>query len=68
MTKKEFNKGINESRKMIGKQFGFRRNGYISYKVVNDYFFCIFHCVDSEVTLKVKPMYLDDLWWDVFQM
>jgi len=68
MTSKEFAKGINNYRKIVGNQFGFKKSGYVSYKVVNGYFFYILHLVDVCVDLKVKPLYADDLWWDVFQM
>lgn len=68
MTNKEFSKGINNYRKMVGNQFGYKRCGYVSYKVVNGYFFYILHLVDTSVDLRVKPLYADDLWWDIFLM
>lgn len=68
MTHKEFAKGINNYRKIVGNQFGFKKSGYVSYKIVNGYFFYIHHLVDASVDLIVKPFYADDLWWDIFQM
>ena len=68
MTSKEFTKGINNYRKIVGNQFGYKKSGYVSYKIVNGYFFYILHLVDASVDLKVKPLYADDLWWDIFQM
>lgn len=68
MTKKEFEKGINNSRKIVGNHFGYKKSGYVSYKIVNGYFFYILHLVDASIDLKVKPLYADDLWWDIFQM
>lgn len=68
MTKKEFEKGINNSRKIVGNHFGYKKSGYVSYKIVNGYFFYILHLVDASIDLKVKPLYADDLWWDFFQM
>lgn len=68
MTRKEFKKGINECRKIVGNQFGFKKSGYVSYKIVNGYFFYIHHLVDTSVDLRVKPLYADDLWFDIFQI
>lgn len=67
MTSKEFEKGINNSRKIVGSRFGFKKSGYVSYKVVDGYFFYILHLVDTCVYLEVKPLYADDLWWDIFE-
>lgn len=53
---------------MVGNLFGYKKSGYVSYKIVNGYFFYILHLVDTSVDLKVKPLYADDLWWDIFQM
>lgn len=66
MTKKEFNKYVELSRKTIGKEFGFKKCSYISYKVVDGYFvdLCI---LIEEAVLSIKPLYLDDLWWDMFR-
>lgn len=68
MTSKEFSKCINNYRKIVGSQFGYKKSGYVSYKIVNGYFFYIQHLVDASVDLIVKPFYADDLWWDIFQM
>ena len=68
MTKKEFEKGINNYRKIVGNHFGYKKSGYVSYKIVNGYFFYILHTVDASIDLEVKPFYADDLWWDIFQM
>lgn len=67
MTSKEFDKLDDTTRKEIGKEHGFKRSGYLSYKIVDGYFFALYHLVASDVYLKVKPMYADDLWWDIFQ-
>lgn len=68
MTSKEFSKCINNYRKIVGSQFGYKKSGYVSYKIVNGYFFYIQHLVDASVDLIVKPFYADDLWCDIFQM
>lgn len=66
MTSKEFDKLDDATRKEIGKKYGFKRSGYLSYKIVDDYFFALNHLVASEAYLEVKPMCADDLWWDIF--
>jgi len=68
MTSKEFDKCVNNSRKSVGSEFGFKKSGYVSYKVVDGYFFYILHLVDASINLHVKPFYADDLWCDIFQM
>lgn len=68
MTSKEFDKCINNSRKSVGSEFGFKKSGYVSYKVVDGYFFYLLHLADASVDLKVKPFYADDLWCDIFQI
>nr|WP_302350030.1 hypothetical protein [uncultured Prevotella sp.] len=32
------------------------------------YFFCLRHLGFANVYLDVKPMYADDLWWDIFNL
>ena len=68
MTSKEFDKSVNISRKSVGSEFGFKKSGYVSYKIVNGYFFYLLHLVNASIDLYVKPFYTDDLWCDIFQM
>ncbi len=68
MTSKEFDKSVNISRKSVGSEFGFKKSGYVSYKIVNGYFFYLLHLVNASIDLYVKPFYADDLWCDIFQM
>ena len=68
MTCKEFDKSVNISRKSVGSEFGFKKSGYVSYKIVNGYFFYLLHLVNASIDLYVKPFYTDDLWCDIFQM
>lgn len=68
MTSKEFDKCINTSRKSVGSEFGFKKSGYVSYKIVDGYFFYMLHLVNASVDLHVKPFYIDDLWCDIFQI
>ena len=67
MTSKEFEKADDSTRKAIGKEYGFKRCSYISYKIVGGYFFTLNHLCAPDAFLEVKPMYADDLWWDIFQ-
>lgn len=39
MTSKEFDKCVNTSRKSVGREYGWKKSGYVSYKIVNGYFF-----------------------------
>lgn len=74
MTYKKF-KGLekldNNTRKQVGREFGFRQNSYINWKVEQGYFFCLehlisYHLANTKTVLTVKPLYADDLWWDIF--
>ena len=51
------------------KKFGWKQSSFINWKVEGGYYFYLEHlnCY-SEATLYVKPLYIDDLWWDVFEM
>jgi len=56
-------------RKSVSKKYGWKQSSYINWKVEGGYYFYLEHinCY-SEATLYVKPLYIDDLWWDVFEM
>ena len=73
---REINKALSELdkkdtsiRKNVAKKFGWKQSSYINWKVEGGYYFYLEHinCY-SEATLYVKPLYIDDLWWDVFEM
>ncbi|MBO4529001.1 MAG: hypothetical protein J5767_00005, partial [Paludibacteraceae bacterium] len=73
---REINKALSELdkkdtsiRKNVAKKFGWKQSSYINWKVEAGYYFYLEHlnCY-SEATLYVKPLYIDDLWWDVFEM
>ncbi|MBP5482375.1 MAG: hypothetical protein J6Y22_11575 [Paludibacteraceae bacterium] len=73
---REINKALSELdkkdtsiRKNVAKKFGWKQSSYINWKVKAGYYFYLEHlnCY-SEATLYVKPLYIDDLWWDVFEM
>lgn len=61
---KEYEKLQADVRRSVGRRYGFKQNSYINYKVENGYFFCIDFL--AHASIYVKPMYVDDLWWDIF--
>lgn len=52
-------------RRSESRKYGFRQSSYINFKVDGGYFFCLSFLTD-EARLTVKPMYADDLWWDIW--
>ena len=74
--KREINKALSDLekkdtsiRKNVAKKFGWKQSSFINWKVEDGYYFYLEHlnCY-NEATLYVKPLYIDDLWWDVFEM
>ncbi len=65
----ELNKKDTSIRKNVAKKFGWKQSSYINWKVEGGYYFYLVHlnCY-GEATLYVKPLYIDDLWWDIFEM
>lgn len=66
MTHKEYKRKIADARRSAGRKYGFRQSSYINFKVENGYFFCICF-LTGEARLTVKPMYADDLWWEIWE-
>ena len=56
----------------VARQYGWRLSSYIGWKIESGYFICldidILGYVLSEISLRIKPLFIDDLWWDVFDM
>lgn len=65
MTDKEYKKIIADVRRSVSRKYCFRQSFYINFKVDGGYFFCLFFLTD-EARLTVKPLYADDLWWDIW--
>lgn len=65
MNKREYRKITADARRIAGRKYGFRQNSYINFKESQAYFFCL-NFLNNEVKLTVKPMYADDLWWDIW--
>lgn len=66
MTQKEFDKINNAARRSAAKALGWKQRDYINWRVEQGYFFCLFDL--NPARLEVKPLYADDLWWDIFEM
>lgn len=62
---KEIEKIANNIRKTISKTYGFKQSGYINWKIKDGYFIYLdtLHIIKTE--LKIKPVYLDDLYWKI---
>ena len=65
MTDREYQKMRADARHGVSRKYGFRQSSYINFKVEDGYFFCLYFLTD--VRLTVKPMYADDLWWDIWE-
>lgn len=68
MKRGELRKLSDSARRKVSRNFGFRQSGYINWIVKDGYFFCLQHLGFANVFLDVKPMYADDLWWDIFNL
>ena len=64
MTDREYQKMIADVRRDVSCKYGFRQSSYVNFKVEDGYFFCL-HFL-NDVRLTVKPMYADDLWWEIW--
>ena len=65
MNSKEYNKMVADARRSVSRKYGFRQSSYINFKVEGGYYFCLYFHTD-EAKLTVKPMYADDLWWNIW--
>lgn len=65
MNGKEYDKMVADARRSVSRKYGFRQSSYINFKIDGGYFFCIYF-LTNESRLIVKPMYADDLWWDIW--
>ena len=58
----------NKCRKQVAKRLGWKQNDYLNWKVDSGYYFSLCHLVLEHVELSVKPYFIDDLWWDIFEL
>ena len=58
----------NKCRKQVAKSFGWKQCDYLNWKIESGYYFSLCHLVLEQVELSVKPYFIDDLWWDIFEM
>lgn len=68
MKRGELRKLSDSARRKVSRNLGFRQSGYINRIVKDGYFFCLQHLGFASVYLEAKPMYADDLWWDIFNL
>jgi len=56
-------------RRIVSKKYGWKQHSFINWKVEGGYYFYLRHlnCY-SGAFLYVKPLYIDDLWWDIFEI
>lgn len=64
MNNREYQKMIADTRQDVSRKYGFHQSSYVNFKVEDGYFFCL-HFL-NDVRLTVKPMYADDLWWEIW--
>ena len=55
-------------RKQVSKKYGWKQSDYINWKIVSGYYFCLYHCTLENAFIEVKPLFVDDLWWEIFEM
>ncbi len=64
MNKKERERMAAGVRRGVSRRYGFRQCSYFNYKVEGGFYFCLFF-LSKHSHLSVKPMYADDLLWDI---
>lgn len=68
---KDMEKQLGIAIKNHAKQFGYRKIEFYAFKKYKEYFITIgFNDVNPEVwgTAEIKPYFIDDVFWDVFDM
>lgn len=55
-------KGYQET---IGKKYGFKQCDYINWKIKDGYFFELDTTYVVNTELRVKPLFMDDLYWKI---
>lgn len=65
MTNKDFQKLDDAARRNVAKKYGWRQSSYLDWKVEKGYIFILLHCEPKDAWLEVKPLYFDDLWWEI---
>lgn len=75
---KELSKNLMPLAKAHAKKYNFKTKGFLFWTVQNDFFFTFFPCISPGAKdenqfifssqLDLKPVYLDDIFWDVMDM
>lgn len=68
MDKKTIKKIDDAARKNVAKKYGWRQSGYLDWKVEKDFYFSLLYLQPKDASLEVKPLYFDDLWWEISGM
>lgn len=63
LTNSQKEKLKNDARRIVARKYGFKQHSYSNWTVRNDYFFFL-HDING-VKLYVKPLYMDDLLWEI---
>lgn len=66
--RKDLDKRETTYRKSVSKKYGWKQSSYLNWKIEGGYYFSLFHCKLEDVWLEVKPLFVDDLWWDIFEI
>ncbi len=65
MSRKELEILSDAARRRVGGEFGFASSGCASWIETDGYFFYVEAPRMSSISLKVKPLYVDDFWWNL---
>ena len=65
MKASEIEKIAKTIRRTIGKKYGFRQRDYINWKIKDGYFFELDTTYVVNTELRVKPLFMDDLYWKI---
>lgn len=69
MNSKDKEKILRSVRRTVAKKYGFKQYDYANWMVRDGYFFSVL-CLDPphELELEVKPLYVDNMFWDICDM
>lgn len=67
MTSKEFDKINAAARRKISKKRGWQQSTHTNWIIKGGYYFCLENYERVRSELIVKPLYVDDLWWEIIK-
>lgn len=68
MTLKEKDRIDYSCRRELSKKYGFKQRDYANWKVDKGFFFMLMQNSMTEVALMVKPLYIDNLFWEIYDV